>query len=166
MDFRHLPSGKTALRVVATWALATLCTVGPGVRAALADATSGPTPTPMPFHLVKLPNGDYTVPLRELERAGATGMVTLHPSGPKTLVTVMVYGNPARHYLLHLHTGGDCMGAAAATTTADLAPTFGGQRSQTLVALPITNLTSKGYAVDVHDATEKSQFAEACAKLR
>jgi hypothetical protein len=155
--------GAAAVRAAALGALAAL----PIALATAAPAGADPaaTPTPMPFHLVKLPNGDYTIPLKELEASGTSGMVTLHPSGVKTLVSVTVYGNGHRFYRLHLHPGSDCL-AASQGTAMDLTPTFGGQRSQTLVSLPITNLTSKDYVVDVHDATVKNQATEACAPLR
>ncbi len=40
-----------------------------------------------------------------------------------------------------------------------------GQPSQTLVSLPLNNILSKNYVIDAHDATERQQFKEACARL-
>jgi hypothetical protein len=139
-----------------------------GLAAALAVAPCGDafaaTPPPGPLHLVKLPNGDYTVPLGELEKSGTSGTVTLHPSGPKTIVSVKVYGPPKHLHEFRLHSGSDCAATGAGTVT-PLRPAFGGQQSQTIVSLPISDFTSKGYVVDARDATQKRQFAEACAHL-
>ncbi len=137
--------------------LAFACALGYPVTALAA-------PTPGPLHLVKLPNGDYTVPMSELEASGTSGTVTLHPNGPKTIVRVRVYGPATRLHQFHLHTGSDCAATGAGSVVA-LRPAFGGQQSATLVSLPISDFTSKSYVVDAHDATQKNQFAEACARI-
>ncbi len=139
-------------------------TLGAGSTPAIAATTPVPQAT-APTGLIKLPNGDYTVPMRELEGSGTRGTVTLRPQGEKTLVTVYVFGNPTHRHTFRLHTGRDCT-ATNAGTVAALPPTFGGQRSSTIVSLPISNLTSKGYVVDANDATGQRQFAEACAQLK
>jgi hypothetical protein len=149
-----------AMRVLIGFGLA----LGAGSASAGAAATPAPHATP-PTGLIKLPNGDYTVPMRELEGSGTHGTVTLRPQGEKTLVSVYVFGNPKHRHTFRLHTGSDCT-ATNAGTVAALPPTFGGQRSQTIVSLPISNLTTKGYVVDANDATGQRQFAEACAQLK
>jgi len=146
------------IRLGATLVLALACG-----NAALA-ATPSPQAT-APTGLIKLPNGDYTVPMRELAGSGTSGTVTLHPSGAKTLVTVYVFGSSKHRHTFRLHTGRDCSDTNAGTVAA-MQPAFGGERTQTLVSLPISNLTSKGYVVDANDATGQRQFAEACAQLK
>jgi hypothetical protein len=123
-------------------------TLGAGSTPAIAATTPVPQAT-APTGLIKLPNGDYTVPMRELEGSGTRGTVTLRPQGEKTLVTVYVFGNPTHRHTFRLHTGRDCTATNAGT-----------------VSLPISNLTSKGYVVDANDATGQRQFAEACAQLK
>jgi Cu/Zn superoxide dismutase len=138
------------------------------IAVALGDAARAATPSPQatpPTGLIKLPNGDYTVPMRELAGSGTSGTVTLHPSGEKTIVTVYVFGSSKHRHTFRLHTGRDCNATNAGTVVA-MQPAFGGQRTQTLVSLPISNLTSKGYVVDANDATGQRQFAEACAQLK
>jgi hypothetical protein len=125
-----------------------------------------PSPPASPSHatpLIRLPNGDYTVPMKALLPAGTSGKVTFHPQGPKTIVSVFVFGNQKRKFNFRLHGGGDCVRSGVAPIP--LRPAFGGQVSQTVVALPIEKLTSSDYVVDARDATARSQFAEACARL-
>jgi Cu/Zn superoxide dismutase len=138
------------------------------IALALGGAAVAATPSPQttpPTGLIKLPNGDYTVPMRELAGSGTSGTVTLHPNGEKTIVTVYVFGSPNRRHTFRLHTGRDCSATSAGTVIA-MQPAFGGQRTQTIVSLPVSNLTSKGYVVDANDATGQRQFAEACAQLK
>ena len=70
------------------------------------------------MRLVKLPNGDYTVPMNELLDPAWTGKVTLHPQGPKTIVTVTVFGNMVRKHALELHPGSDCQAFGAGNSIA------------------------------------------------
>ena len=113
--------------------------------------------------LVRLPNGDYTVPMKALLGTGTSGKVMFHPQGPKTIVTVYVFGNGKHKYKFNLHTGRDCTEAGVSPIA--LRPAFAGQSSQTLISLPIETLTSRDYVVDARNATARSQFAEACARL-
>lgn len=116
------------------------------------------------FHLVKLPNGDYTIPLAELESSGMTGKVMLHPQGLKTLVTVYVFGRGSRMHEFSLKSGRDCV-SASATASMQLNPALTGQPSRTIVSLPIGQLTSKNYMIDVRNAAARNRFREACASL-
>jgi hypothetical protein len=113
--------------------------------------------------LIRLPNGDYTVPMKALLGAGMNGKVMFHPQGPKTIVTVYVFGNKKHKYNFNLHRGSDC--AQAGVSPIALNPAFGGQPSQTIVALPIENLASRDYVVDARNAVARSQFEEACARI-
>ena len=150
---------STARRSSVAACLAFVC----ATASALA-ATPAPRPT-APTGLIRLPNGDYTVPMRELQGSGTNGTITLHPRGPKTIVSVYVFGNGKHRHTFRLHTGRDCTATNAGNVEA-LRPAFGGQRTQTLVSLPIADLTSKGYVIDANDATGRRQFAEACAQLK
>ena len=125
--------------------------------AATACAASAATPPPK---LIKLPNGDYTVPLGELQGSGVTGKATFHRMGMKTLVTVFAYGAKNQQHLFSLHSGRDCsqLGVAGAR---NLRPALTGQPSQTLVALPLTSITSN-YVVAARNATKRANFQEAC----
>jgi hypothetical protein len=139
------------------------------VCALLALGTAaGAQPSPVASHsyatrLIRLPNGDFTVPMTALLGTGTSGKVMVHPQGPKTIVTVFVFGDGKHKYSLKLHRGSDCSGAAVAAIP--LRPALGGQPSQTLVALPIETLTSADYVIDARNAATRSQFAEACARL-
>lgn len=113
--------------------------------------------------LVRLPNGDYTVPMKALLGTGTSGKVMFHPQGPKTIVTIYVFGNAKHKYKFNLHSGRDCTQAGVAPIP--LRPASGGGQSQTLVSLPIENLKSHDYVVDARNATARKQFAEACAHL-
>lgn len=115
------------------------------------------------MHLIKLPNGDYTVPMSELMSSGTSGKVTLHAMGMKTLVTVRVNGGKRKH-AFNLHSGTDCSTLGVANNVA-LAPALTGQPSKTLVTLPIGDFTSKDFVVDAENANARRQFHEACARL-
>jgi Cu/Zn superoxide dismutase len=128
-----------------------------------AAVAQSPAPKSHAVSLVKLPNGDYTLPMSALQGSGTSGKVTLHPEGLKTLVTVTAYGAPKHLHDFHLHSARDCDVAAASAIS--LAPAMSGQPSQTLISLPLTNLLSKNYVIDAHDATERQQYKEACARL-
>jgi hypothetical protein len=150
---------RLALPSLAAFVILGSCGAGSATAATPAPAVTAPS------GLIRLPNGDYTVPMRELQGSGAAGTVTLRPLGEKTLVSVYVFGKRRHQHTFRLHTGRDCS-ATNAGTVAALPPTFDGQRSQTIVSLPISDLTSKGYVIDANDATGERQFAEACARLK
>jgi hypothetical protein len=116
------------------------------------------------MHLIKLPNGDYTVPMNELIDPAWKGTVVLHGSGLKTIVTVTVHGSNFRTHALELHPGSDCNAFGAGNAVA-LKPATTGVPSQTIVAIPIGNLKAQDYVVAVRDATARQQRAEACAHL-
>jgi hypothetical protein len=116
------------------------------------------------MRLVKLANGDYTVPMNELLDPEWSGSVTLHAQGLKTLIIVTVNGAQLRRHALELHPGADCASFGAANGIR-LNPANTGVPSSTLVALPITNLTSSDYVVAARDATSSRQYKETCAHL-
>ncbi len=128
-----------------------------------AAQTSATTSATHASALVKLPNGDYTVPMESLIGTAPGGKVTFHPQGPETLVTVYVFGSGRHKYNFNLHRGSDCTQVGAQPIT--LSPAFAGQKSQTLVSLPITNLTSSDYVVAARNALTRQQFTEACAHI-
>jgi Cu/Zn superoxide dismutase len=87
------------------------------ILAGLSFGTAGAqSPAPAKSHavsLIKLPNGDYTLPMSALQGSGTSGKVTLHPEGLKTLVTVTTYGLPKHLHDFHLHAASDCDVSAA-----------------------------------------------------
>ncbi|MFY9780079.1 MAG: hypothetical protein WAJ85_06150 [Candidatus Baltobacteraceae bacterium] len=139
-----------------------------GAQTTPPSASAGMQATPQPghhvMHLIKLPNGDYTVPLSELQGSGTTGKVTIHPQGLKTLVTVVVAGKPQRQHTFTLHEGSDCSRLGPPNNIA-LAPARTGEPSQTIVSLPISNLMTNDYIITAQDATSRQQYQEACAHL-
>jgi Cu/Zn superoxide dismutase len=131
---------------------------------AAAQSTQQPPPGHHAMHLIKLPNGDYTVPLSALQGSGTSGIVILHPEGLKTIFTIRVSGLANRRHAFSLHSGSDCSLLGTPRNIA-LAPARTGQPSRTIVSLPITDLTSHDYSVTAQDATSRKQFEEACARL-
>jgi hypothetical protein len=115
--------------------------------------------TPPP-KLIKLPNGDYTVPMSELDGSGVTGVATFHPQGMKTLVTVQTYGIGKRLHEYDLHPGTSCSQLGVANAK-NLRPALTGIPSQTLVSLPIDQISSH-YVIASSDATENARRHEAC----
>ncbi len=129
---------------------------GTGLAATAASAEmSSPPPK-----LIKLANGDYTVPMRELQGSGVTGTATFHRMGMRTLVTVTAYGKKNKQHTFALHSGADCsqIGVAGAQ---NLKPALTGIPSQTLVSLPLDTISSN-YVVAAADATKRANFQEAC----
>jgi hypothetical protein len=132
-----------------------------------ASAQTPPAPRPSghhTMHLIKLPNGDYTVPLAELEGSGASGKVTVRPQGLKTLVTIQVSGKPKHKHVFSLKSGGDC-GILGTPAAVSLTPALTGEPSRTVIALPIGDLASKDYVLTAQDATAREQYKEACARF-
>ena len=124
-----------------------------GSQAAFAAATPPPK-------LVKLPNGDYTVPMSELMSSGVKGKATFHPEGPRTLVTVYAFGLDKHKHFFDLHPGSNCaqLGVSGAR---NLNPALTGEPSQTLGELPIESISSN-YVIAAQDATRDAQVHEAC----
>ena len=133
--------------------------LGFSLIAALGSSAALAAPTAPP-KLIKLPNGDYTVPMSELESSGVNGKATFHPVGMKTLVTVYAYGPGKHKHFFDLHPGSNCsqLGVSGAR---NLHPAMTGEPSQTLVSLPITSITSN-YVVAAADATREAEVHEAC----
>jgi len=151
MNFKR--ATRSAARTIAAGAflLVTAATIG-------ATATyAAPTPPPK---LIKLPNGDYTVPLSELQGSGVNGKAIFHPEGPKTLVTVYAYGPLLHKHFFDLHPGSSCsqLGVSGAV---NLRPALTGIPSQTVVALPLSSIQSN-YVIAAKDATRADELHEAC----
>jgi hypothetical protein len=147
---------KTATSAAAKIA-ASFLTIAAAVAIGGSATNAAPTPPPK---LIKLPNGDYTVPLSELQGSGVNGKAIFHPEGPKTLVTVYAYGSLMHKHFFDLHPGSSCsqLGVSGAV---NLQPALTGQPSQTVVALPITSISSN-YVVAAKDATRADELHEAC----
>jgi hypothetical protein len=144
---------RSAARTIAASALVFFAAATIGASATYAAPTAPPK-------LIKLPNGDYTVPLSELEGSGVSGKAIFHPEGPKTLVTVYAYGMERHKHFFDLHPGSSCsqLGVSGAV---NLRPALTGEPSQTVVALPLTSIQSN-YVVAAKDATRADELHEAC----
>jgi hypothetical protein len=96
------------------------------------------------------------------------GTVTLQRIGRTRSRIIVRLANPAAAGTrITLHSGKQChepVYTGAAPTQVVLNP-VSQQVSQTIVALPLENLQSGNYLVDVQNATARSQFASACARL-
>lgn len=111
-----------------------------------------------------------TYALQERHHSGMNGTVTLKPVGNKTQVTVMMTSPTHTPPKLTLHSGSDCNdNRSAVASDIALAPMNSAgalaPNSQTLVNIPIGQLKEHNYVVDVRDATQRSQLAEACASM-
>jgi hypothetical protein len=96
------------------------------------------------------------------------GTVTLQRIGRTRSRIIVRLANPAAAGTrITLHSGKQChepVYTGAAPTQVVLNP-VSQQVSQTIVALPLENLQSGNYLVDVQNATSRSQFNTACARL-
>lgn len=95
------------------------------------------------------------------------GTVTLQQIGStRSRITVHLANPAAAGTRITLHTGRQCHDphVNAAPNPVVLNP-VSQQVSQTIVALPLSNLQSGNYLVDVQNATARSQFSSACARL-
>jgi hypothetical protein len=106
-----------------------------------------------------------------MQRGGAAtnlGTVTLQRiGGTRSRIRVQLANPAAAGTRITLHRGTDCHDPhfASAATSMLLNP-FTGRVSQTIVAVPLTNLQSGKYLVAVQNQTARQQFIDACAQLR
>jgi len=108
----------------------------------------------------------------QLRSQGGTNMgtVTLQRIGTThSRITVHLANPAAAGTRLTLHSGRDChdphVAAAAQSIPSIALNPVSQQVSQTVVAMPLSNLQSGNYLVNVQNATARSQFAAACARL-
>jgi hypothetical protein len=105
-----------------------------------------------------------------LQRGGSgtnLGTVTLQRIGStRSRIRVQLANPAAAGTRITLHSGTDCHDPhfASAARSMLLNP-FTGRVSQTVVALPLTNLQSGKYLVAVQNQTARQQFIDACAQL-
>lgn len=107
------------------------------------------------------------MPLQARHGSGMSGTVTIQPQGPaKTVISVNMFNSPSLRPVLTLHSGADCVDSAAASVRPiPLNPVSSGGISKTIVSIPFRSLSSSRYVVDVRDATERSRFVQACARI-
>ena len=104
------------------------------------------------------------------QRNGSTvrGTVGLQVIGrTRTRVSIQLL-NPAGHPLsLAIVKGSDCVDnvESARASAIPLNPVNSSQLSTTVISVPINQLTSKNYLVQIRDATARNQITEACARL-
>lgn len=108
------------------------------------------------------------VTLRDLRGGGSIGTATLKRIGStRTRVTLRFSGTRNPRSVITLHRGSDCSNPqyASAASAIPLNPVSASQVSETIVNLPLTDLQSGNYLVDVRNATQSQQFVRACARL-
>lgn len=102
------------------------------------------------------------VPLTAQNNSGESGTVTFTPEGAKTRVEISLSGAPATAQPAHIHEG--------SCAQIDPKPKYPldnviGGRSSTLVAAPLTELTSGRHAVNVHKSASDLATYVACGDL-
>jgi len=156
------------MSAVLSAAVAAALIAGAGVAAA-----QTPAPTPNPSTAAKAAH-DATAQAKavtyDLMRNGTRiGSVALYPIGRTRSRIRIQLANPADTALgLALVPGSTCTsGAAVAAANAiPLNPVNNStQISETIVNVPLTNLQGN-YLVQAHNATQRAQIADACARLR
>lgn len=104
-----------------------------------------------------------------LDSASGThvGTVTLQRIGStRSRITVKLANPAAAGTRITLHSGQQCHDPhVSGTANQVVLNPVSQQVSQTVVALPLENLQSGNYLVDVQNATARSQFSSACARL-
>jgi hypothetical protein len=112
-----------------------------------------------------------TVTYQLVGAKGARGNVALYAIGrTRSRIVVTVPGGTAQR--ITLHRGSDCTDARyGSQADLDLAPlgaaiAANAPQSETIVDIPIEQLQGGNYSVAIANATQRAQFAEACARLR
>lgn len=102
---------------------------------------------------------------------GSRGSVALYPIGrTRSRIVVTVPGGTTQR--ITLHRGTDCSDARnASQADVSLAPlgaaiAANAPQSETIVDIPIDQLRGGNYSVAIANATQRAQFAQACARLR
>jgi len=95
------------------------------------------------------------------------GTVTLQRIGStRSRITVRLLNPAAAGTRITLHSGQQCHDPhVSGTANQVVLNPVSQQVSQTVVALPLENLQSGNYLIDVQNATARSQFSSACARL-
>jgi hypothetical protein len=109
--------------------------------------------------------------LEQRHGSGMAGTVTLRPLGSRTEVLVSLRSIVREKPVVTLHRGSDCQdGQFATASDIALAPlnaaAGNAPMSRTIINLPIEKIRGNDYVVDVRNATQSAQFAQACARLR
>jgi hypothetical protein len=105
-----------------------------------------------------------------LQRGGSAtnlGSVTLQKIGStRSRIRVQLANPAAAGTRVTLHSGTDCHDPRFANARRSLLLNpFTGRVSETIVALPLTNLRSGNYLVAVQNQTARRQFVDACTRL-
>ncbi len=139
---------------------------------ALAPRPRRPTRAPAQSSTAARAAHDATVKAQtityDLMRNGTRiGSVRLYRIGSTRSRVRVELANPADNALkLALIPGSECTSnrTAAAASAIPLNPVNSSQISETMVNLPLTNLQGN-YLVQAHNATQRAQLADACARL-
>jgi hypothetical protein len=108
------------------------------------------------------------VTLHDMRSGGTIGTARLQQIGStRTRITLQFAGTKYPQSTITLHRGTDCSNPqyASAASAIPLNPVSASQVSETIVNLPLTDLQSGNYLVDVRNATQSQQFVRACARL-
>ncbi len=109
---------------------------------------------------------DVTYALLDRGTGSNIGTVHLRRIGATHSRITVTLRTPAAGTTAQLRPGSDCMGARVANAPhAILLNPFTGRVSQTVVSMPLTNLQSGNYLLDVRNATARQQAMDACANL-
>lgn len=110
-----------------------------------------------------------TVTLHQLHGGDVFGTIQLQQIGrTRTAVILHFTGINAPRSVITLHQGADCNDGRYAALVPQIAlnpVSSASQTSRTIVDLPMGKLESGDYLIDVRNATQQRQFAQACARL-
>ncbi|HEY0614946.1 MAG TPA: hypothetical protein VGC96_09915 [Candidatus Elarobacter sp.] len=138
------------------------------VLAPLGGAAESPATAAKAAKLATAKAKDVTYALLDRRSGVNLGTVTLQRiGGTRSRIRIQLL-NPSNGSRVSLRSGADCQEpriANAARGPVLLNP-FTGRTSDTIVNLPLTNLQSGNYLVDVQSATARQQAIDACTRLR
>jgi hypothetical protein len=101
--------------------------------------------------------------------SGMNGSVRLYPIGHTRTRIVIILPKAGPNERLSLYRGADCSDSVTRARALALAPlnnaAANAPQSSTIVNLPLNELASSDYVVDVRNSTSRATYAEACSHL-
>jgi hypothetical protein len=135
------------------------------------DPAHAATPVPVPVTAATDATRaakEVLVKLEQLNSSTMTGSITMREIGrTRTMVRVQL-DNPAGHpTVLGVVRGQDCQGniLSSRASAIPLNPINSSQLSETIVNLPLSELSSRDYLIAIQNSTAREQAVEACARL-
>jgi hypothetical protein len=133
---------------------------------AAASSAAGTTTAGQAAHDATLKAKAVTYALLDRSSGGNLGTVTLQRIGSTRSRIRITLKNPASGTQAMLRSGRDCQDARVASAVSAIPlHTFSGTTSETIVNVPLTNLQSGNYLLNVQNATARQQAMDACARL-